>query len=412
MHCTKNLQNYSGKPDIKSHKTEIVLNMKRILIILIALIIIAGCTDKKSFTITGKINNSTKSQIYLNRVNINTPVFIDSSRIKKDGQFRFKVKAGGPDFYQLGFSESEFITLLAGPGEKIKISFPGENIVSYYTLTGSKGSEDVRMLDLRLNDTKRKLDSLRTLYEIASKEPGFEEKGAMLETEFANIIKDIRKKNIEYIITNLGSLASIKALYQKIDDDTYVLYDSKDLQYLKITADTLLRYYPGSPHVLALEQDLKKELNQLYTRQFQNIADTIPETKLDPDLKDINGRRIALSSLRGKYVLVTFWSVESRECVAENLQFKEFYKMYNRKGFEIYQINLDVNEERWKAAVKFDELPWISTREDDPANPMNAALFNVRALPANYLFDKNGAIIGVNLHGRPLQIKLNQLFNN
>ena len=84
-------------------------------------------------------------------------------------------------------------------------------------------------------------------------------------------------------------------------------------------------------------------------------------------LKNIDGKRIALSSLKGKYVLLTFWSFRSKECIAENLQLKEFYKLYNNKGFEIYQINLDENEADWKAAVKFDELPWISTREDDPA---------------------------------------------
>jgi hypothetical protein len=81
-------------------------------------------------------------------------------------------------------------------------------------------------------------------------------------------------------------------------------------------------------------------------------------------------------------------------------------------GFEIYQINLDESEEKWKAEVKFDELPWINTREDDPLNPKNAILFNVKSLPANYLFDVDGTLIGMNLHGRSLQIKMNQLFNN
>jgi hypothetical protein len=41
-----------------------------------------------------------------------------------------------------------------------------------------------------------------------------------------------------------------------------------------------------------------------------------------------------------------------------------------------------------------------------------AILFNVKSLPANYLFDREGNLTGMNLHGRSLQIKLNQLFNN
>ena len=54
---------------------------------------------------------------------MNTPVFIDSAKIKKSGKFSFKVKAGEPDFYQVGYSESDFMTLLAEPGEKIKLDF-------------------------------------------------------------------------------------------------------------------------------------------------------------------------------------------------------------------------------------------------------------------------------------------------
>jgi len=150
----------------------------------------------------------------------------------------------------------------------------------------------------------------------------------------------------------------------------------------------------------------------LYSSQIQSLASKAPEVRLDPNLKDINGKRISLSSLKGKVVLLTFWSVDSKECIAENLQLKDVYKTYNRKGFEIYQINIDANEEKWKNEVRFDELPWISTREDDPEILENARLFNVKTLPANYLFGRDGTIIGTNLHGRALLIKLNQLFTN
>ena len=149
----------------------------------------------------------------------------------------------------------------------------------------------------------------------------------------------------------------------------------------------------------------------MYSSQIQQIAKNIPKTDLNPVLKNTEGKRIALSSLKGKYVLLTFWSFQSKDCIEENLQLKEYYKLYNKKGFEVYQINLDDNESSWKAAVKFDELPWISTREDDPNNPKNAVLFNVKSLPANYLFDKDNQIIASNIHGKSLQLKLEQLFN-
>jgi thiol-disulfide isomerase/thioredoxin len=229
--------------------------------------------------------------------------------------------------------------------------------------------------------------------------------------QFNTLIKKQRMNNIEFIISNTGSLASIKALYQKINPDTYVLYDPKDLQFYKILTDSLTLHYPNSKHVQALARDFAKEMNQMYINQLESITKDIPQTQLDPNLKNVDGKRIALSSLRGKYVLLTFWSVQSKESIAENLQLKEYYKLYNKKGFEIYQINLDENEEVWKSAVRFDELPWISTIEDDRKNPANAIIFNVKTLPTNYLFDKESKIIATNLHGKALQIKLQQLFN-
>jgi thiol-disulfide isomerase/thioredoxin len=385
--------------------------MKRVQFLLVLAIIVAGCKDKNTFSVKGVINGEKSKYIYLSKVDIDTPVLIDSSKVNKKGVFTFKVKAPGAEFYQLGFSETNFITLLAEKGEKINLEFKGKNLFEDYSVSGSAGSEKLKVLDLVLSETKRKLDSLKTVYSTASHETGFDVKGPEIEAEYTRIMKEQRMKNIEFIINNLNSLASIKALYQRIDQNTYVLYEQHDLQYLKIVTDSLTHRYPNSRQVQALARNFEKEMNQLYLSQIEQMAKKMPQTKLDPDLKDIAGKRIALSSLTGKYVLLTFWSVQSKDCVEENLQFKEFYKLYNKKGFEIYQINLDESDSDWRTAVKFDDLPWISTREDDPRNPKNAKLFNVTGLPANYLFDKEGRIIASDLHGRSLQLKLEQLFN-
>ena len=213
--------------------------MKKSIILLLPLIIIAGCRNTESFTIKGVIDNADNKTLYLRKVDVNTLVMIDSSKTGSGGEFRFKVKATAPDFYQLGYSETSFLTLLAEPGEKIGMKINGANLSGDYTITGSEGSEKVRMLDLRLARTKSRLDSLRTLYEAASAEPDFEEKGALLEQEFNNTVSDIRRKTIEFIIGNTTSLASLKALYQRIDDNAYVLYDPRDLQYMKIVSDSL-----------------------------------------------------------------------------------------------------------------------------------------------------------------------------
>ncbi|HUX94462.1 MAG TPA: TlpA disulfide reductase family protein [Bacteroidales bacterium] len=385
--------------------------MKRLLFLLIIIIVYSGCKEKNSIKINGVIEGKKSGTIIINRLDLNTPVFIDSVKISKKGTFHLRVRSNEPDFYQVSLTPDNFITLLAEPGEKINLQFNSQILYDNYTVTGSAGSEKLRILDESLINTKKKLDSLSNAYTIASSNPGFDQRGPELETKFNELIKLQRKKNIEFIITNTTSLAAIKAVYQRIDPDTYVLYDPKDLQYLKILSDSLKKYYPNSKHVQALSRDFQSELTQMNANQLARLSEQLEPIKLNPDLKNPDGKRISLESLKGKYVLVTFWSVRSKDCINENTQLKEFYKMYNKKGFEIYQINIDADTSLWKSAVKYDELPWINTRENNPSDPATARLFNVRELPANYLFDKEGNIEATNLHGKTLKLKLEQLFN-
>jgi hypothetical protein len=385
---------------------------RRFVAFSISLLLLAGCTDKNSVRIDGNLKNKEQKTIYLNRIDVDTSVRVDSASIKKNGNFSFRFKVFEPDFYQVGFTGSDFITILAEPGEKIKLSFNSNTLYENYEIKGSSGSQKIKELDMVLSVTKRKVDSLKLLYETESKNPGFDLKEPVINKEYVRVLKEQRNKNIEFVLANLNSFASIKALYQRIDDNTYVLYDPRDLQFLKLVSDSLIFHFPNSKQARALKKNFEKEMNQMFLDKIEQAARNAPETTLDPDLKNINGNRIALSSLKGKTVLLSFWATSSAESIAENNLLKTLYKIYKPKGFEIYQINLDENEAVWKNAVRFDEIPWISVREDDPLNPLNARLYNVRALPANYLYDKAGAIVAVDLHDKALQIKLVQLLGN
>lgn len=388
------------------------LMLKRLLIFSLGVLIISGCSDKKNFRIEGRTESNKGKYIRIFRVDVDTPVLIDSVKISGNGLFRLKIEASEPDFYQVGFSGSDFVTLLAEPGEKIKLTFPGKSLYENYSVSGSTGTSKIMVLDSALASTKLRIDSLRKEYDKSLNDPGLKEKEEQMNLEFVKLLKDQRIFNIGFILKNMRSFASIKAIYQKIDETTYVLYDSRDLQFLKIVSDTLFHYYPNSRHVRALKTNFEKEYSQMKLNKITEMTKNMPVTKLDPSLLDINGKRITLSSLKGKYVLLCFWSAASSDCLTENLDLKNYYKKYSKKGFEIYQVNLDTNKENWKKAVNFDELPWINVREDDPLNPKTAVLFNVKILPTNYLYDKEGNIISSNLHGKALQVKLSQLFEN
>jgi len=386
--------------------------LKKFPIILIIIISISGCAKRNKFRIDGEVHNALGRYMTLKRIDVDIPVLIDSVRIKRDGSFRFNVKSSGPDFYQLGYSNTNFMTLLSEPGEKINVLFNSNNLYEDYKVTGSSGTDKIRILDSALSVTLTRIDSIKKVFRDSQEDPDFKEKEELINERFIKILNTQRRFTIGFILKNLRSFASIKALYQKIDESTYVLYDYRDLQFMKLVSDTLMHYYPRSKQVKALKADFEKELNQSMVDRLNQVTKDLPSSKLDPSLNDLNGKRITLSSLQGKYVLLAFWSADSRDCIAENLQLKDLYKKYNKKGFEIYQINLDTDEDLWKKAVRYDELPWISVREDDPSKPYNAIIYNVKTLPANYLYDPSGNIIANNLHGRSLQLKLIQLFGN
>ena len=392
---------------------KISFNMfRKISAILLTLIIITGCSQKNGFRVDGKLKDHAGDYIKIKRVDVNISVLLDSVQIKSNGSFKFKIKTIQPDFYEVGLSDADFITLLAEPGEKIAVDFRGKYLSRDYYVSGSPGTSKLMMLDSALASTKKKIEDLRTKYNNAANDPDFKDKEIVINKEFIQILKDQRMYNIGFILKNLRSFASVKALYQMIDQNTYVLYDSRDLQYLKLASDTLSALYPSSKQAKSLKINFEQEYKQSQMNRMTELINSMPASKLDPSLKDLNGKKITLSSLHGKYVLLTFWSASSEDCLAENLALKNLYKKYKNKGFEIYQISLDINEETWRKAVKFDELPWLNMREDDPTNPRNAILYNVKVLPVNYLYDKDGSIVAVNLHGRTLETKLSQIFGN
>ncbi|MDT8401848.1 MAG: thioredoxin-like domain-containing protein [Bacteroidales bacterium] len=381
-------------------------------IILILLFFIVSCNNENVTVITGKCPGVKSEYLQLNRVNLDNTVFIDSVRLNRAGKFRIKLEDTEPAFYTLGLSTDEFITVVVKPGDRINLEFKGEKLQNDYEVEGSEESDKVRLLDKKLGETIISLDSLSAEYQEVVEKGDEPDKISEIAQQYNDILNEQRKHNIAFILDNLNKLSAVKALYQRLDENTYVLFQQRDLQYMKLVADSLGKYYPDIALTKSLKDNLKDELNQMYLSRITEAAREIEASDLDANLMDINGKRRKLSDLIQKnYVLLSFWSAESNECIAYNIFLKQMYQLYHREGFEVYHVNLDSDETLWKTAVKFDELPWVNVREDDPSNPLTARIFNVTSLPANYLFDMNGDIIGKDLFGRSLKIKLGQLFD-
>ena len=383
--------------------------MKKYAFIFITAAVIAGCSSEHNVTIKGTLREGGEGMVYLDKSEVDRSSVADSAEIRR-GRFKFTADITGPEFYQVRFDNGEFVGLLAMPGENISLDLGKSPVAMNYNVTGSPGSDQIKVLDQRLLSTKVKLDSIRKIYEGLSG-ASLEAQGPELEKAFVDAVDEQRKFNIKFIIENISSMAAVQALYQRIDENTYVLYQPRDLQYLKIVSDSLSVKYPVSRHVRALKENVTSELNRMYINRMASLASQLPETQTNPSLPDTEGKMVSLTSLRGKYVLVSFWSTASQECLDELPLLRSLYAAYHGKGLEIYHVSLDTDEQRWKNVVRFEELPWINVREQDPARPSFARLMNINRVPSNLLYDPEGNIVNTNLFGRNLQIRMDQLFN-
>jgi peroxiredoxin len=122
------------------------------------------------------------------------------------------------------------------------------------------------------------------------------------------------------------------------------------------------------------------------------------------------GDTIALSSTRGKVVLLDFWASWCLPCRKENPNLVKAYNLYSKKGFQIYQVSLDKTKDAWTKGIKDDQLDkWIHVSDVKYWNSVVVPLYKIESIPTNFLLDKNGRIIASNLRGEQLEKKLAEI---
>lgn len=382
----------------------------RILLVISVFSILAGCHRSETFTVTGELPSSDYKVIYLDRLNVNLAEPFDSAKIRR-GKFRISGKLDEPSFMMLRLEDQNFITLLASPGEHIHIVGDSLFLPAGYRVSGSEESALVKELDDRLRTTVHRADSVAAIYRQLQNEPGFDSIRPQLEKEYQAILDEQHRFSVNFILEHMQHLASIKALYQKMDNDNFVLGNVRDLQYMKILNDTLSQHYPQIRMVHALQSDFNREMAKYKQMQFSAMAENASTIgSFDLSLPDIEGDTIRLSDLRGKYVLLSFTASWCTNCRDEFSLFRGVYKRYHSKGLEIYQVFLDNDREAWQSTVRFEEIPWITVSDLSYPASEAASRYNVTQPPRNFLIDPEGNIIATNLRGKALQIKMDQIF--
>ena len=379
--------------------------------IIVLIVAITGFSCNSTQTeISGLISGGEDISLTFERLDVNRTSVLDSVKTGKDGSFNIKLGLEEPELYILKNDDGALINLLVSPGEKISVNSSYDSFGSDYSVTGSKESEGIQLLVDQLDQTRSTLDSLQAVAGAIGdpENPQFE----LVRNTYAQVIIKQKRFTIKYLVEHISSLSSVYALYQKYDEETLILNLENDLQYFKAVADSLEISYPNSSLTKSLRADVEqREAAFQEEAKFNTLLDMADEVSgmLDLSIQDRDGNEIALSSLKGKVTLLTFWASGNSESVQALLQLQSTYNKYNAKGFEVYSISMDNNKINWMNAMDFNEFKWINVSELSFPESTAAILYNVSELPTTFLINREGDIVAKNLYGRNLETWLDNL---
>lgn len=138
-------------------------------------------------------------------------------------------------------------------------------------------------------------------------------------------------------------------------------------------------------------------------------------TAPDFELESPKGKKIKLSKLKGKVVLIDFWASWCGPCRHENPNVIQAYEKYHKKkfkngnGFEVLSVSLDRAKEPWVQAIEKDGLIWKNHVWDKEGKV--SRLYSVRSIPTAFLINGSGEVVatGQELRGMNLHLTLDKL---
>lgn len=112
-------------------------------------------------------------------------------------------------------------------------------------------------------------------------------------------------------------------------------------------------------------------------------------TAPDVTFTTIEGKKISMTDLKGKVVLVNFWATDCPGCIKEMPQFVRFYQEYNKKGFEMVAVAMPYDPPAQVLNyTKMNALPFPVMH--DGLSEITNKFGGINLTPTTYIFDKQG----------------------
>ncbi len=155
-------------------------------------------------------------------------------------------------------------------------------------------------------------------------------------------------------------------------------------------------YNTGQAHWMTPEglERLKKRASQLKPTLIGNHAPDIEALTLENTKKSIY-------DIDAEYLVVYFWESECGHCKKETPLLKDLYKRYRDQGLEVFALNVEADQEKWKKAVEEYELEWINASDATNRSGFRDN-YDVYAIPLIFLLDRDKKIIAKKISAEQL----------
>lgn len=128
------------------------------------------------------------------------------------------------------------------------------------------------------------------------------------------------------------------------------------------------------------------------------------------DFVTIQGEKVSTQSLRGKVVLVNFWSTSCVTCVEEMPKMVRTHNKYRDRGLETVAVAMSYDPPNYVLAYAVShKLPFRVAL--DPLGSVAKSFGDVDATPTTFVLDRRGKVVG-RWVGEPDFSKLDELLES
>lgn len=372
----------------------------RIFAIAAATVFAAACSNGAK--VEGILDGAASSDVVVKLLNINRYEILDTVRTDAAGKFvcKVEIKEGQPEFIYLFHNEVKVASLLLEAGDKVAVE---ADTLGNFTVEGSEESLKLAQVEKDYADAFARLNTLADRMASAS-----DKENEALRKELGQEYVNYYRSCVRYVMNNRSSLTVVPVFFQNFGTELPVFGQTTDAILFRDAADSLEAIYPDSRYVKALRTEADRRFGYLELTSRLESADEIGYP--DIELPDVQANKIKLSEVDSPVVMVYFWSAADASQKMFNLDvLKSVYDTYHKKGFEIYQVSMDVDKARWARVVKEQNLPWINVCDSRGAQSPYALMYNLAALPATYIICDGALVDGQVVDEKSLRRLLDDL---